>query len=81
VELLTEPVEARGPRVAAVALHIVLARKRRDRVDGSHIDVCQQHSCENGREERTPEHALPLSLQTQRHAEPRDAAADSEAEG
>src|SRR3989442_11456891 len=55
VELLPEPVQARGPRVAGVALHVVLARERGDRVDGSYIDVCQQHSCENGRGERTPE--------------------------
>ena len=63
VELLPEPVQARRPRVAGVALHVVLARERGDRVDGSCIDVCQQHSCENGREERTPEHALSLSLE------------------
>src|SRR2546427_11910923 len=62
MELLTEPVEARGPRVAGVALHVVLAGGRGGGGGGTGIDGLQQHSSQAGAGENTPGNPPSLSL-------------------
>src|SRR5438094_510465 len=56
VELLAEAIQPRWPRVAGIALQVVLTGEGRNRLDGLHLQVAEHHRAKRDDDERASEH-------------------------